>query len=368
MFLGSIVQMHLIYDPAGLMRGLAGGALIGISSTLLWAATGQTLGVSGIVGGIVREGAAAPWRASFVAGMLAAGALVAAAVPAQLAFGAPVPLHWAASLLGGVLVGVGTRLGSGCTSGHGVCGLPRGSPRSMAAVACFMATGAIAAGISRAMPARAALYAGAGPSFSGAAFFAPIAVAIGAAVLIQMLARDKAAAPAPAAPSSSASTQALVFGCGLTFGLALVLSGMADPSKVLRFLDFAGADGFDPQLMLVMGGAVAVNLASVQWLARARAKESPPFMSEVAVGKPKTFGELLPLWTASPNTNIDMRLVLGSCLFGLGWGLCGVCPGPGLVAFASGGPQFAVAPAGVIFGMALYEATNSLAAAKCHSS
>ncbi|WCS28471.1 YeeE/YedE family protein (plasmid) [Methylobacterium sp. NMS14P] len=125
---------------------LAGGALIGASAALLLLANGRIAGISGILGGLLdgrldgRLGAAArdlAWRAAFLVGLLAGPALyrLAAGQWPDIRVGASWPMLIAA----GLLVGFGTRLGSGCTSGHGVCGLARLSPRSLAAVATFMA-------------------------------------------------------------------------------------------------------------------------------------------------------------------------------------------------------------------------------------
>lgn len=118
---------------------LAGGVLIGVAAALFVLLNGRVLGISGIVGGLLRprDGDAA-WRAAFVAGLLvapAAWAFFAAPVVPRIAAG-PVLL-----VIAGLLVGWGTRHGSGCTSGHGVCGLARLSPRSLAATLAFMATG-----------------------------------------------------------------------------------------------------------------------------------------------------------------------------------------------------------------------------------
>lgn len=118
---------------------LAGGVLIGLAATLLLWLTGRTAGVSGILGGVLlprRDDAA--WRVAFLSGLVVAAGLYMAFVPA-----APVPrteFPRAALLVAGVLVGFGTRMGNGCTSGHGVCGLGRLSMRSFAAVGVFMAT------------------------------------------------------------------------------------------------------------------------------------------------------------------------------------------------------------------------------------
>lgn len=118
---------------------LAGGILLGLASAIFILVNGRILGISGIVGGLLRPKAGdAGWRISFVLGMLAAPLLymlVAGPVPATVDAG------WGAVVLAGLLVGVGTRYGSGCTSGHGVCGLSRLSPRSLAATLSFMGAG-----------------------------------------------------------------------------------------------------------------------------------------------------------------------------------------------------------------------------------
>ncbi len=119
--------------------GLAGGALIGLAATLLLWSIGRIAGISGIVNGIV-EGTRGDrdWRIAFIAGMMIAGAVALQFLPgpARAQTGAT-PLL----LVAGFLVGFGTRIGNGCTSGHGVCGLGRLSKRSLAAVATFMAAG-----------------------------------------------------------------------------------------------------------------------------------------------------------------------------------------------------------------------------------
>jgi uncharacterized membrane protein YedE/YeeE len=120
-----------------------GGALIGSGGALLLLTHGRIAGVSGIAGGLIQR--ATPdraWRLAFVGGLVAAG--VVASVVAPAAIGASVrPL--AVLVIAGLLVGFGTRLGNGCTSGHGICGLSRGSARSLVAVVTFMITGAITA-------------------------------------------------------------------------------------------------------------------------------------------------------------------------------------------------------------------------------
>jgi uncharacterized membrane protein YedE/YeeE len=118
---------------------LAGGLLIGLGVALLLLFNGRIAGISGIVGGLLRPMRGdVTWRAAFVAGLVAAPLvwLVVAALP-RLHVAADTPTL----VVAGLLVGIGTRYGSGCTSGHGVCGLSRGSLRSLAATATFMAAG-----------------------------------------------------------------------------------------------------------------------------------------------------------------------------------------------------------------------------------
>ncbi|HEX3481226.1 MAG TPA: YeeE/YedE thiosulfate transporter family protein [Kofleriaceae bacterium] len=125
------------------LLGLLGGALIGAGSALLLVTHGRIAGISGIAGGLVERAAAdRAWRLAFLAGLAAAGIAAAAVLPG--AIGAPVR-SLGAMAVAGLLVGFGARLGDGCTSGHGVCGLSRGSVRSLVAVATFMVTGAITA-------------------------------------------------------------------------------------------------------------------------------------------------------------------------------------------------------------------------------
>lgn len=118
---------------------LAGGALIGLAAVLLMLFHGRIAGISGILGGLVppRAGDMA-WRITFLAGLVAGAALMAWA--GGLVPSVP-PRSLAVVTIAGLLVGVGTQLGGGCTSGHGVCGLARLSPRSLAATAIFMAAG-----------------------------------------------------------------------------------------------------------------------------------------------------------------------------------------------------------------------------------
>lgn len=121
------------------LSALAGGALIGLASALLLSLNGRIAGISGIVGGLfARTAGETGWRLAFILGLLAAPvlwALFTALPPIRIEAGYPV------LIAAGLLVGVGTRYGAGCTSGHGVCGLSRLSPRSLVATLAFMGGG-----------------------------------------------------------------------------------------------------------------------------------------------------------------------------------------------------------------------------------
>jgi len=124
------------------ISALIGGALIGLSAALLMLLSGRIAGISGIFGGCLTLGANdRGWRLAFIAGMVAApllGALMNVPLSVPL-----MPKSWIVIVAAGLLVGFGTRLGGGCTSGHGVCGIARLSARSIAATAIFMVTAMI---------------------------------------------------------------------------------------------------------------------------------------------------------------------------------------------------------------------------------
>lgn len=135
--------------PSSWLFALGGGVLIGLAASLLLLTHGRIAGISGIVGNLLPPMATdRAWRASFVAGLVLAGGVATAIAPH--AIGASVR-STAALVVAGLLVGYGTSMGTGCTSGHGVCGLARGSLRSLAAVVTFMSTGAIAAWVAGAV-------------------------------------------------------------------------------------------------------------------------------------------------------------------------------------------------------------------------
>jgi uncharacterized membrane protein YedE/YeeE len=128
--------------------------------------------------------------------------------------------------------------------------------------------------------------------------------------------------------------------CGFVFGLGLVISQMANPAKVLNFLDFAGA--WDPSLAFVMGGAVATAAIGFRLAWRSKA----PLLGDS--------------FHLPQRTRVDARLVGGAALFGIGWGLVGFCPGPALTALSFGGWEAALFVAAMIVGMVLFDRISTL--------
>lgn len=127
---------------------------------------------------------------------------------------------------------------------------------------------------------------------------------------------------------------------GTVFGFGLIVSGMTNPAKVLAFLDLAGL--WDPSLALVMGGAIVVGSVAF------------------AMAKKRTQSLLgLPMQLPS-SRQIDRRLIGGSIIFGIGWGLAGICPGPALVLLGSGAMQGVIFVAAMLAGMGLFEMLEHL--------
>ena len=271
------------------LSALAGGALIGLAAAVLILGLGRVMGAAGIVGGALEFGDFdAPWRWWLIVGLfvspLIARALWGAAAPVFAAHGRRCSPPAAGRLR--------RRLGAGCTSGHGFCGLARLSPRSFVATGIFMAR--------RSSPC--------------------------SSLLMSSAERGRGV--------MKRNILALVV--GLIFGLGLCLSGMYEPAKVTGFLDLAGH--WDPSLAFVMGGAIAVAL---------------PASSSRADASAAWTGGVIDLPTARA---IDAPLAVGSAIFGIGWGLAGVCPAPGVVDLGFFSPAAALFVVAMAAGMLIYRA------------
>lgn len=285
-----------------------GGLLIGVSAALGLLVDGKITGISGIMGPLLRSALVGGiksklWQALFVLGIVIGG-LFSLAFNKNIAYPPAQALNY--SLLrysiGGLAVGFGTRLGGGCTSGHGVCGLARLSIRSWISVPTFMLAAAVTVAIAR----HAADVGEKTPSSVVPVqwplawpFVIGVVVATMLMVVAVLLIRRARPVLTP-------------FFAGTIFGLGLGCSGMTSQAKVLNFLDVGGT--WDPSLAFVMGCALCVTFPAFAW---SRREAACPLQEGVQWEKPN-------------NTKVDIQLLLGAILFGIGWGLCGICPGPAL--------------------------------------
>ena len=130
-----------------MVSALIGGALIGVAALLMLGGLGRIAVVSGVIGGSLRRAGLSTWRVAFMAGMLVVGGVARAWAPETLVAADGRPL-WVLAV-GGLLVGLGTRVGNGCTSGHGVCGIGLRSRRSVVATMIFMFTSVVTVGVLR---------------------------------------------------------------------------------------------------------------------------------------------------------------------------------------------------------------------------
>lgn len=318
------------------VAGLVGGALIGLSAGTLLLMNGDILGASGIVSTVCLNPLQSlrdpqqHWKFVLLASFLLVTALQLESSFDMTTFAMGRTVSDLGYLVGGLFVGFGTKLGNGCTSGHGICGLARLSKRSFTAVMTFMLTAIITSHITKNIPQLN----NNNPEFTPqrlqnvgyilATFFAVLALFV--APLIQTR-KDKennknntsAAKLAPAAIS------------GLLFAVGLHKGTMVYPSKVIGFLNVYGImdenteNYWDPTLMCVMGAGLIVSMLSYQLIpdfsiVNTGAKLSTPLACQTKdcagfKGVPR-------------NQTIDWQLVVGAICFGIGWGIAGICPGP----------------------------------------
>ncbi|WRT64287.1 uncharacterized protein IL334_001218 [Kwoniella shivajii] len=279
-----------------------GGLLLHFSTSSLLENTGRVFGISGILQGAVL-GAHDKWQFSILGGLLA-GPIISHVTGLQTLFPGTGPetiaqIGLERIILAGTLVGFGTRLGSGCTSGHMLCGVSRLSPRSLLATMLFFTTAVITANLSPPPISSSVAYALEIPSRTTAAVL--LAVVAGAALVHSRLAL-----------LNDQLKQLPFILCGITFSLGLSVSGMSDPAKVQGFLQLFNIRKFDPSLALILVGGVFPNAIHY---ARMEKKARLPWET----------------WNVPSRTDVDWQLIIGSLIFGVGWGLTAICPGPALV-------------------------------------
>ena len=287
-----------------------GGLIIGSSSVSYLIMYGRVCGISGILGRVMDH------SLSFINNTKQSALLIQFGFILGLflsTFISPITVNTTTNsivmLLSGILVGFGTRFGNGCTSGHGVCGLARRSSRSFTAVIVFLSMGIISATLSAIFLPK--LYTKNMESSMGidSVFGKYVSYALIMVMICFMIQQNVHKMQLFETVSS--------MGVGLLFGSGLILSGMIYPSKVRDFLNVA-PNGFmehwDPSLMFVLCCALIMSVSLyplVLWCLR------KPILD--------------PEFHLPTNTVIDERLIIGSSIFGIGWGLGGVCPGPGII-------------------------------------
>jgi uncharacterized protein len=256
-------------------------------------------------------------------------------------------------MIGGLCVGLGTKFANGCTSGHGVCGLGRFSVRSLASVVTFLLTG-IGTATCLASPytpwssytafLRVANETAMTTVVSTNSLLKSIVLALSTGAAILSITQDgnliRSSSSSPDSVQSSSSTTSVpdqahqnkIYGAivsGALFAIGLGISGMSQTNKVKSFLDINPLLGsvnlslYDPTLLTVLGAAVPISAIGYIYQKYYSKKSQSTFCGAD--------------WSCIPNrTDIDSKLIGGSMLFGIGWGLVGLCPGPALWSVAAG--------------------------------
>jgi uncharacterized membrane protein YedE/YeeE len=318
--------------------------LTGGSTGVLLLLNGDIMGISGILSNTLINPLASiqdsqhHWRWVFIASFCVAVNIYVNYLTPSVALkdtrsessDVPIP-SIIAMVLGGFLVGLGTTIGNGCTTGHGICGIGRFSPRSLVATVTF--TGCAIFSRFLVSPLRSwavstdFLRSPFLPTVSPLASALVMAVTCLIAMVRQMPSTNN---ELETLKNSRKSLGAALSGILFAFGLAI--SGMTNNSKVHDFLCFSGLSRrtFDPTLMAVMGSGILSSFLAYQ------------FVQGYSL---RTKGTLLTCPLALPdgckfsvptNLTIDWRLLTGTAIFGMGWGLTGICPGPALYAAAAG--------------------------------
>ena len=300
-------------DQIGTKIGMAifGGALIALSSSLNYVVFGKISGLSGYLFSVAgfKFGPMFHLKLCYLVGMVTAVDLYYNFSDNYM-FGLKVldyetNINIVSWILGGLLIGLGVRWSGGCTSGHGVCGLPRYSKRSLVAVCIFMGFGIATASINASIGPLPPLL-----KFDQTSKFyyniiprivlsAYQLAAISYAIYYMVKGKSRLQKVSPLA----------YFVMGGFFGLGLLISGMCRRQKILHFL--ALNKDWDPSLGFVVATAVGINLITFQFTIR---RKKALFCDEIDL----------------PDTYMDKGIYFGPALFGTGWGLTGLCPGPAL--------------------------------------
>jgi len=366
------------------ISGLIGGSLIGLSAATLLLFNGDILGASGLMSSFVvapvktLTDPSQQWKLSFLAAFALTTRVYITMIDPdalkdqRLGYGeSTMPIASPlAFIVGGFLVGFGTKLGNGCTTGHGICGLARLSKRSLVAVLSFMATGVISAS---ACSVTCPFYPYFRASYESVVNSLPTNTTITIGTVIASLAAGSAISgflrksPSPNATKTEQDEYTnnrrkiipSIFSAAF-FAIGLVTSGMTISSKIYGFLNVKGisAGTWDPTLACVMGGGLVVSFLSYQlvkgfnvfkvrnvtlvvliMLNHFERVSNPAFSKlqndkalECPLAQKKDGGK----FNVTTSKVIDTKLFIGEAMFGLGWGIAGLCPGPAMFLAVAG--------------------------------
>ena len=333
----SVTGLRTFQDPGvvwqsnSVLLAFVGGLLVGIVVLTRYLVVGKITGISGFLSRSIKPTPPFPnWsdrltqNLSYVGGLVCAGGISHAFLPECFEDWSSLPT--ARLVIGGVLVGFGTVLGSGCTSGHGISSLSSFRLRGLVATCCFMLSAFVTA-----MSANTGSYL---PFFNNTLPVersgAVVGVCIGACALLVVAARALHSAPSSAQVAFKTLFDVV---CGIVFGLAMAVTNMTKLSATISFLDLRF---WNPALAFVMGGGILICATG---FAAANAKFAKPLLEKA-------------FWVPDL-THPDARLVVGSLIFGVGWGLAGACPGPALVNLGSTNIPPLIYNACLVFGMLL---------------
>jgi len=338
--------------------GLLGGSLIGLSASTLLLFNGDILGASGLCSSFLSPiktltDRRQQWKLSFIAAFaLTTRAYVAFVDPDaltddRLGFARGIPIvSELGFIVGGLLTGFGTRLGNGCTTGHGICGLARLSRRSLAAVLSFMSAGIMAAsGCSPSCPFfpyfRTSYDAVPGhlPTEGTKTLGAVLASLVAGAVLPGVLKKLSPGASEEERSTFENSRRKILpsMASAALFSLGLVVSKMTVSSKIYDFLNLKTIrEGeWDPTLVCVMGSGLLVSFISYQFVKGWNVVKSDYSTLETPLCQKPPTGQ----FSVPTNKSIDKNLLIGEIIFGLGWGVAGLCPGPAMFLAFTGYPK-----------------------------
>lgn len=343
------------------ISGLIGGGLIGVSAGTLLLFNGDILGASGIVSSTALDpiksltDPSQLWKLVFLSSLLLTSTVYYGPTFELPADGPSISST--GYMLAGLLVGFGTKLGNGCTTGHGICGLARMSKRSLASVITFMGS-AVASTYLTGTDSPLSNWtsflrteSAATTAFTSDALFggrlltlSVIAAAVTAATVMVYRGGGKTFEQQTQVKNAAHKAAPAAVAGGL-FAVGLHMSGMIYPTKVVDFLNVAAISSgtWDPTLAAVMGGGLIVSWMAYQFVdtdtCTAKPNGNIPRCTSLAQLERPIALQPGSKWGFPTSTVIDFDLLAGAVMFGTGWGIAGICPGPAILLGALGVPS-----------------------------